>query len=171
MKKSLLLLAAFCVSLTCFSQDVIKFHNGTTAEGSVTEVTGKYIKFVYKGEQAVNTIGRNALLEVKHSNGRVEQMSTKVNVASADDWKNVRIVNDKEEVLGLKFLCQVEKHSSGTFSFSTTGGHFSEKVLNKIRKEAAKKGGCIVLVLSRQSQSGNIFQDGHASMTGEIYTY
>jgi len=86
-------------------------------------------------------------------------------------WKNVRVVNDKEEVLGLKFIRQIEKHSSGTFSFSLTGGHFSEKVLNKMRKEAAKCGGCIVLVLSSKSKSGNVFSDGHASMTGEVYTY
>jgi len=151
MKKTLVLFFALFTSIVCFSQDVVTFHNGQTAEGTVTEVTGKAIKFIYKGEQAVNVIGRNAIAEIKHSNGRVEQMSSKVNVASPKDWKNVRVVNDKEEVLGLKFIRQIEKHSSGTFSFSLTGGHFSEKVLNKMRKEAAKCGGCIVLVLSAES--------------------
>ena len=43
--------------------------------------------------------------------------------------------------------------------------------MKKIRKEAAARGGCIVLLLSQQSQSGGFWQDGHASMTGEIYTY
>lgn len=137
MKRSLMMFVALFASLACFSQDVITFHNGTTAEGSVTEVTRTYIKFIYKGEQTVNIIGKNALAEVKHSNGRVEQMSTKVYVTSPNGWKNVRIVNDKEEVLGLKFLGQIEKHSSGTWSFSISGGHFSEKMLNKMRKEAA----------------------------------
>jgi hypothetical protein len=48
---------------------------------------------------------------------------------------------------------------------------YPEKTLKKIRKEAAQRGGCIVLILSQQSQSGGFFQDGHASMTGEVYTY
>ena len=51
------------------------------------------------------------------------------------------------------------------------GEKLKKELMKKIRKEAAARGGCIVLVLSQQSQSGGFFQDGHASMTGEIYTY
>ena len=47
-------------------------------------------------------------------------------------------VYDKNEVLGLKSLGQIEKHSSGTWSFYITEGHFAEKTLKKIRQEAAK---------------------------------
>ena len=119
----------------------------------------------------MNIIGRAAIAEIRFASGRVQQMSQKIFIESEKDWEKVRIVNDKNEVMGLKSLGQVEKHSSGTWSFSITAGHFSEKTMKKIRKEAAARGGCIVLVLSQQSQSGGFFQDGHASMTGEIYTY
>lgn len=169
--KTFVLSLFLVVATVCHAQDFVTFHNGTTAEGSVSEVTGKSVKFTYKGEQSVNIIGRNAIAEIKYASGRTEQISTKVSVASPDDWENVRVVNDKEEVLGLKLIGQVEKHSSGTWSFSITGGHFSEKALKKVRQEAAKKGGCIVLILSQQSKSGDFFSDGHASITGEIYTY
>ena len=170
MKKLFLLLFVFS-SVTCFAQDEVIFHNGKVAKGKVSEVTEQYIKFCYEGEEVTNIIGRCSVSEIKFSSGRTEQMSQKIVVETPKDWEKVRVVYDKNEVLGLKSLGQVEKHSSGTWSFSITGGHFSEKTLKKVRQEAAKRGGCIVLVLTQQSKSGGLFSDGHASMTGEIYTY
>ena len=153
------------------AQDIITFHNGTTAEGKVKEVTDKSITFVYKNEDVVNLIGTVAVDNIKFESGRIQQISPKITIQSPDDWKSVKVVYDKSEVMGLKSLGQIEKHSSGTWSFSITGGHFLEKTLAKIRKEAAKRGGCIVLIQSSQSKSGGVFSDGHASMTGEIFTY
>ena len=169
--KRLIYVLFLLVSLHCAAQDEVVFHNGTIAKGKVSEVTELSIKFCYEGEDVMNTIGRAAISEVRFSSGRVQQMSQKIFINSEKDWEKVRIVNDKNEVLGLKSLGQVEKHSTGTWSFSTTAGHFSEKTMKKIRKEAAARGGCIVLLMSQQSQSGGFFQSGHASMTGEIYTY
>lgn len=171
MKKILLFLLLLSTSFSCFAQDVVVYHNGNMVEGKVTETNDQFIKFIYKGEDVVNTISRKALAEVRFASGRVQEMSQKVVVNGPDDWEKVKVVYDKNEVLGLKSLGQVEKHSSGTWSFSMTAGHFSEKTLKKIRKEAAKRGGCIVLVLSQSSNSGGEFTNGNASMTGEIYTY
>lgn len=170
MKKYLCLLLTV-VCLSCHAQDKLVFHNGTIAEGKVTETSDKLIKFIYKGEDVVNSISRSTLTEVRYESGRVQEMSQKVEIKSPSDWEKVRVVYDKDEVLGLKSLGQIEKHSSGTWSFFITAGHFSEKTLKKIRQEAAKRGGCIVLILTQQSQSGGLLNDGHASMTGEIYTY
>ena len=169
--KKILGLLFLMFSMNCLAQDQVVYHNGTIAKGKVTEVTDFYIKFCYEGEDVQNTIGRSALSEIRFASGRVQEMSQKVIVKSPKDWENVRVIYDKNEVLGLKSLGQIEKHSSGTWSFSITAGHFSEKTLKKIRQEAAKKGGCIVLVLTQQSKSGDFFSGGHASMTGEIYTY
>jgi hypothetical protein len=169
--KNLFIFLLLLISANSLAQDEVVFHNGNIAKGKVSEVTDYYIKFCYEGEDVQNIIGRSALSEIRFESGRIQQMSQKINVESAKDWEKVRVVNDKNEVLGMKSLGQIEKHSSGTWSFSITGGHFSEKTLKKIRQEAAKRGGCIVLVLSQQSQSGGLFNDGHASMTGEIYTY
>ena len=171
MKRILFILTVIVISLSCNAQDKVVFHNGNIAEGKVTETNDAYIKFVYKGEEFVNSIGKNAIAEIDLGSGRVQQMSQKIDIKSPDDWEKVRVVYDKNEILGLKSLGQVEKHSSGTWSFSITGGHFSEKTLKKIRKTAAERGGCIVLVLTQQSKSGGVFSDGHASMTGEVYTY
>lgn len=71
MKNLLLILFSF-LSVSCFAQDEVFFHNGTIAKGKVTVTTDSF-----------------------------------------------------------------------------TAGHFSEKILMKIRKEAAKRGGCIVLVLTQ----------------------
>ena len=172
MKKRLLIISLMSmISLFAFSQDKLYFHNGKIAEGKVIETSDIFIKFIYKGEDIVNTMSRNALEKVELASGRVMELSQKIIIESPYDYDKVRVVYDKNEVLGLKSLGQIEKHSSGTWSFSITAGHFSEKTLKKIRKEAAKRGGCIVLILSSQSKSGTLFSGGHASMTGEIYTY
>ena len=128
MKKFFCFILLF-VCINCLAQDEVVFHNGNIAKGKVTEVTDLYIKFSYDGEDLVNTIGRCAISEVRFQSGRVQQMSQKVDVKSPDDWENVRLVYDKNEVLGLKSLGQIEKHSSGTWSFSITAGHFSEKTM------------------------------------------
>ena len=169
--KKVLTIALLFICLHRAAQDVVVFHNGNTAKGKVSEVTELYIKFCYEGEDVVNTIGRASISEIRFSSGRIQQMSQKIFIESEKDWEKVRIVNDKNEVLGLRSLGQVEKHSSGTWSFSVTAGHFSEKTMKKIRKEAAARGGCIVLLLTQQSESAGFFKSGHASMTGEIYTY
>ena len=172
MKKKIIILSFLSmISIIAFSQDKLYFHNGKIAEGKVVETNDLFIKFIYKGEDVVNTMGRNTLEKVEFASGRIMELSQKIIIESPLDYDKVRVVYDKYEVLGLKSLGQIEKHSSGTWSFSITAGHFSEKALKKIRKEAAKRGGCIVLVLSSQSKSGGFFSDGHASMTGEIYTY
>lgn len=170
MKKFVVLLFMIS-SLLCFAQDEVVFHNGTIVKGKVSEVTEQYIRFCYEGEDFTNTIGRCSISEIRLSSGRVQQMSQKILVENPLDWQKVKVVYDKNEVLGLKSLGQIEKHSSGTWSFYITEGHFAEKTLKKIRQEAAKRGGCIVLVLTQQSQSGGLLNDGHASIIGEIYTY
>lgn len=171
MRKYLLLFVLFA-SISCSAQDTLFFHNRKSVDGKVVEVTEQYVKFVYKGETALNVVSRNSLAEIHFSSGRVQQMSPKIEINNPEkDWEKVRVVYDKDEVMGLKSLGQIEKHSSGTWSFYTTGGHFSEKTLKKIRKEAAKMGGCMVLILSAKSKSGGFFNDGHASMAGEVYTY
>ena len=169
--KKLFSVLLFIISMNSMAQDQVIFHNGNVAKGKVSEVSDQFVKFCYEGEDVQNTISRNAISEVRFESGRVQQMSQKVMVQSPDDWENVRLVYDKNEVLGLKSLGQIEKHSSGTWSFSITAGHFSEKTIKKIRKEAAKMGGCIVLIFNQQSNSGGFFKDGHASMSGEVYTY
>ena len=136
------------ISLSISAQDEIFFHNGNTATGKVSEVTDTFVRFSYEGEDVVNVIGRRAISEIRFRSGRIQQMSEKVCVNSSLDWERVRVVNDRNEVMGLKSLGQIEKHSSGTWSFSITAGHFSEKTLKKIRQEAAKRGGCFVLILS-----------------------
>lgn len=171
MKKYLLIACALLFATYGNAQDVLMLHNGDSVKGKVIERRDKYITFIYQGEESINTIGVNAIHKIHNQSGRTELLTEKIIVASPKDWENVRVVYDKDEVIGLRSLGQVEKHSSGTWSLSVTAGHFSEKTLKKLRQEAARRGGCIVLVFNIQSQSGSLYQRGHASMTGEIYTY
>ncbi len=97
--------------LNAYAQDTLFFHNGSIAEGKVLEVTDVCLKFIYKGEDAVIIIGRNCLQSVKFKSGRIEEMSPKVIINGPEDWNNVRVVYNKDEVRGMKFIRQIEKHS------------------------------------------------------------
>ena len=119
------------ISFFAFSQDKLYFHNGKISEGKVIETSDIFIKFIYKGEDIVNTMSRNALEKVELASGRVMELSQKIIIESPYDYDKVRVVYDKNEVLGLKSLGQIERHSSGTWSLSITAGHFSEKTLKK----------------------------------------
>lgn len=171
MKYFLFLFLIALLPYSAFSQDSLFFHNGNIGIGKVLEKNDNSFKFIYAGEDFSNVIGFNSVSHVKYESGREEQITPKISVASVSDWSNVKVVYTKEDVLGLKSLGQVEKHSSGTWSFSVSEGHFAEKTLKKIRQEAARRGGCFVLVLTSQGQSTGLLNIGNASITGEIFTY
>lgn len=171
MKQILILLFAI-ISMACKAQDKVVFHNGTTAEGKVTEITEQFIKFVYKGEEANNVIGAAAISDIQFASGRVQHVSDKIIVEYPEDWENVVVVYDKNQVAGLKSLGKIEKHSNGEWSFHTSTGHFMKKAIKKAQKEAAKKAACYILIVN-QSNTGKSGFGGNpdSSIICELFTY
>ncbi len=172
MKKILFLIALLFNILTVSAQDKVKFHNGNVGEGKVVEVTPQYVKFVYTGEDAVVMIGALAIENITFKNGRVQEISSKIEVKSSADWEKVKIVHDKNEVFGMKSLGNVEKHSNGAWSLHTSTGHFMKKAQQKIQKEAAAKGACIALVVNESTTEDKGFGSyADSSLICELYTY
>ena len=170
--KQILILAFAIISMACKAQDKIVFHNGKTAEGKVSEVTEQYVKFVYKGEEANNVIGTAAISDIEFASGRVQHITDKVIVEYPEDWENVVVVYDKNQVVGLKSLGKIEKHSNGAWSFHNATGHFMEKALKKAKKEAAKKAACYILVVNQSNTARAGFSSySDSSIICELYTY
>lgn len=170
--KKILLLTLLFVSAFANGQDKVKFHNGNVGEGKVVEVTPQYVKFVYAGEDAVVMIGVLAIENITFKNGRVQEITNKIEVKSSADWEKVKIVHDKNEVFGMKSLGNVEKHSNGAWSFHTATGHFMKKAQQKIKKEAAAKGACVALVISESTTAKEgLFSDPDSSLICELFTY
>jgi len=170
--KKVISLLLLLISINCFAQDKVKFHNGNVGEGKVLEVTPKYVKFIYTGEDAVIMIGAFAIENITLNNGRVQEMSNKIEVKSTNDWEKVKIVYDKNEVFGMKSLGNIEKHSNGAWSLHVSTGHFMKKAQKKIQKEAAKRGACIALVVNESTTEDKGFGSyADSSLICELYTY
>ncbi len=158
--------------MVCQAQDKVKFHNGTVAEGKVSEVTEQFIKFVYKGEETNNIIGTSAISDIEFASGRVQHMTDKVIVEYPEDWENVVIVYDKNQVAGLKSVGKIEKHSNGAWSFHNATGHFMKKALTKAKKEAAKKAACYILIVNQSTTASAGFGSySDSSIICELFTY
>lgn len=170
--KQILILVFAIIGIACKAQDKVVFHNGSTVEGKVTEVSEQYVKFVYKGEEANQMIGTAAISDIEFASGRVQHISDKIIVEYPEDWENVVVVYDKNQVAGLKSLGKIEKHSNGEWSFHTSTGHFMKKAIKKAQKEAAKKAACYILIVN-QSNTGKSGYGGSpdSSIICDLYTY
>ena len=169
--KQILMLFFVIFSMTCNAQDKIFFHNGKVAEGKVNEIAEEYVKFIYKGE-ANNIIGTAAIEKIEFASGRTQQCSEKIVIDSSDEWEKVAVVYDKNKVMGLKSLGQIEKHSNGAWSFHNTTGHFMKKALAKAKKQAVSMGGCYILVVNQSNSASSGFGSySDSSIICEVYTY
>lgn len=170
--KNLFLIAFLFVSLFASAQDKVKFHKGNVGEGKVIEVTPQYVRFVYSGEDAIILIGALAIENITFNNGRVQEISSKIEVKSPKDWEKVKIVYDKNEVSGMKSLGSIEKHSNGAWSLHMSTGHFMKKVQTKVQKAAAEKGACVALVVNESTTEDKGFGSyADSSLICELYTY
>ena len=158
-------------SIVCTAQDKVFFHDGNTFEGKIVKVTDKAVMFIYKGEEAVNTIGINAIEKIAYSSGRVQECTEKIIINSEIDWEKVKVVYDKEEVMGLKSIGMIEKHSNGAWSFHNSTGHFMDKAIKKAKKEAAKRGAAFVLVVNESTEGGRSNKYPDSSIICQLYTY
>lgn len=171
MKKIITLLLVMMCVLIVSAQDKIVLHNGTNAVGKVTELNDSYLKFVHEGENLVQTYGCNAVDSVILASGRTLKMSDKVVITSPKDWENVKVVYDKNEVMGLKSLGKIEKHSNGGWSFHVSLGHFIKKALNKAKKEAALRGAPILFIEEQKDSNMGFFKNAESTILCNLYTY
>lgn len=154
------------------SQDKIIEHTGDTINCNVSEVLEKEIKFSYKDETVINTISRNLVNKIIFSSGRIQNISEKIIIRSEDDWGKVIITNLESDVAGLKKVGEIQAKANSGWS-TTSEGKMQAKALEKLKKEAAKQGAFIVLILTGTSQAGHYGVSGgtKASFVGTAYTY
>lgn len=172
MKKNLLFLVTFFISSIAFCQDIIKTHKDEVIKGKVIEVSDKEVKFQYEGESMMNTLSKNLVSEIDFESGRNQKISDKVIINDEKDWEKVIITNLESDVNGLTRGEEImAKASSG---WSTTGeGKMQKLAMDKLKKEAAKKGYHVVLILTSTSKGGSYGISGgtKASVTGVGYKY
>ncbi|MGV1021029.1 hypothetical protein ACTS9V_15570 [Empedobacter falsenii] len=172
MNKNLLFLISLSISSVAFCQDVIKTHKDEVIKGKVIEVNDKEVKFQYQGESMTNSLSKNLVSEINFESGRNQKVSEKVIINDEKDWEKVIITNLESDVNGLTRGDEMmAKASSG---WSTTGeGKMQKQAMDKLKKEAAKKGYHVVLILTTTSKGGSYGMSGgtKASVTGVGYKY
>ena len=172
MKKILTLIAFCAVSLFVNATDEVTLHKGEVLKGEVTENEPSWIKFVYEGEKVPTTIGKSAIASIKFSSGRVEECSPRVVIDDPNvDYEKINVFRDKDDVIGLVRIKEITAKSGGEFAVSTKEGRYIAKTIKKLQKEAAKMGGCAILITSQTGNSGGLWKNAHSAMTAVVYKY
>jgi hypothetical protein len=153
-------------------QDKIIKHTGDTIDCKVTEVLENGVKYCYKDETVVNTVSKNMVSQIIFSSGRVQKVTDKIIVTNEGDWQKVIITNLESDITGLKKVGEIQSKANSGWS-TTSVGKMQAKALEKLKKEAAKQGAFIVLILTETSQAGHYGVSGgtKASFIGTIYSY
>jgi hypothetical protein len=169
MKKLFFALAAGFFSLAAFAQnDVMVKHSGEKLEVKVIKVGETTIAYKYPGEDAEQTIGKQAVSSITYgTSGRKEEISEKIIISGKDDWEKVQILTDKNQVIGLKKGDEVRGKTSGLISYNTAGSA-DKKATKKIKEAAAEMGAQFILITSDKADGFGVKQ---SIKNGVAYSY
>lgn len=172
MKKTFLL--TLCCSLvnSAYSQDKLHTHKGDTLDAYIKEVSENSIKFIYPNEESINIVSKNLIEKIIYKNGRQENITKKIIIKSEKDWNNVILTSLESDVMGLSRGEEIMAKASSGWS-TTNEGKMQKLAIEKLKKEAAKKGYHVVLLLTTTSKGGGYGISGgtKSSITGIGYKY
>lgn len=176
MKKLLFALVAMLFSFASFAQaDAIYLHNGKTISGSVIKVGEHTVVFKYLNEDVEQVIGKYAVDHIIFGkSGRQQDVSPKMHVYSEQDWENVMIVENPDDIAGLNRIDEIRGKTA--FINYHTGAGSDNTALKKIKKEAASRGCAFVLITSdkeidRKGYNGGSFGQTQSIKRGVCYSY
>ena len=173
MKKIGYIVIALVLGFTnVYAVDEVTFHNGNVAKGKVMEEEPSFIKFIYDGETAMTTLGKNSISQIKYESGRIQVCSEKVVIEDPNiDFEKIIVCRDKEDIIGLTRIKEITAKSGGEFAISDKEGRYIAKTIKKLQKLAAKMGGCAILITSQTGNSASFFKNPHSAMTAVVYKY
>jgi len=172
-------LAAFvlllCTSAAFAQNDIIYLHNGQTVEGKVFKISESTVTFAYANEDAEQTLGKYAVEKVVYGkSGRSQNITDKIIVNSSEDWKNVIIIENTDEIAGLKRVGEVKGKTA--FINYRTGEGSDRKALEKLKKDAAAMHCQFIFIttdkdIDRKSDDGGSFGQLQSIKKGIAYSY
>ena len=169
-KITLFLIASLLVCMSSSAQgnvDKLFKHSGETLNVKIIKVAEFTVVYKYPGEDAEQTISKNAVAKITYGSGRSEEISEKVVVSDKNDWEKVQILTDKVQVVGLKKGEDVRGKTSGFLSYNTAGSA-DKKATRKLKEAAAEMGAPFILLTGDKSDGYGIKQ---SMKNGTAYTY
>lgn len=160
MKKFILAAVVALFSISTYGQsDSIYMHNGTIISGKVKKITEHTIVFTYDNEDAEQTYGKYAVGKVVYGkSGRVQELTKKITVRSKEDWEDVIVLENSDDVAGLRRGDDVRGKTA--FINLRTGGGSDRKALEYLKKDAADQGCPFVLITSDKDIDRKGFEGG-----------
>lgn len=171
MKKRFTLLALLCAAAhTGFAQEaktdkIVKL-TGESLAVKVTSVTDRDVSFVYPGEEAVNVISANLVKEIDFASGRVQTLTTRVDIRTEEDWAKVTVTTLEGDIKGLVAKGDVVASVIPMTAFSSQA-NMDERAAEKLKRKAAKLGAHMILLTGDQ---GNVM-GGKTVKKGVAYGY
>lgn len=144
----------------------------------IIEITETSVKFIYKGEEAIDYLPKNSVKRIRFRSGRTKNFIQTIvlkEVKSAKDWENVTISTADGEVAAMIKLEMVSAKAKGTTTFSSIN-QVKERAFKKLKIFAAMQGGNAIL-MADQATAGNkygnevtIGSTTETILTGNTYT-
>jgi len=132
------------------------FMNNEKIVCSVKEVAEDAVKYVYPGEETINTVYKNAIQKIVFRSGRVSifaESTSYKKVTGVSDYDNVSFSHVASEVKGLYKIGEVSSKARGVTVFADME-RVKERAMFKLKIEAAMMGANVVF-LTQEATSGN----------------
>ncbi|MDR7210992.1 hypothetical protein [Flavobacterium piscis] len=171
MLKILKIVSIILFSKYSYAQDKIFTHKNDSILCKITEIGEKTINYKYNGEDLVNSVFKNYVSHVKFASGRIQKFSDKVIINEESDWQKVTITNSEYDIAGLAQVEKITVKLSKDWVYNNTVKFNNAK--DELKKEAAKKGCHIILLLTTIGKKGQLemIDRPNWSITGVIYKY
>jgi hypothetical protein len=164
------------IGLSCYAQtDTIVVNNQKIA-CTVKEITPDAVKYLYPGEDLLNSVYKNSVQKIIFKSGRIQTFAEATSykrVNDVMDYNNVTITSVENEVKGLFKLGDVSSKAKGTTTFSNQE-RVKERAYRKFKIQAAMLGANIIY-LTNQRTEGNKYgyynsSVSEANLTGIAYS-
>jgi hypothetical protein len=178
MKNYCLATCFFFISLVSFSQTDTIYSNNEKIACSVKEILPDAVKYVFPGEDLINTIYKNTVQKIVFKSGRVQTFSESTSykkVQSVFDYENVTVTQVESEIKGLYKAGDVSSKAKGTTTLSNQE-RVKERAYRKLKIQAAMLGSNIVYLTDQRTEgnkAGSYYQAGSSAetnLTGIAYT-
>src|ERR1035437_8401025 len=146
MKISILVISLFISSFVFSQRDTAYLHNGKIIVGNIVRIAEQTVIYKNVNEDVEQTIGKYAVSTIVYGkSGRMKTITSKVEINSKSDWKNVVVLENSTAAIGLTKIADI-KSQPPVVGYENAGGNVG-KYTEKLQKEAVDKGGQFIVII------------------------
>ena len=163
-------------AFTALAQIDTVYTNTEKIACTVKEITPDAIRFIYPGEDVLNSIYKNMVQKVVFKNGRIQTFAEATSFKTINnvmDYNKVTITSIADELKGLYKLGEVSSKAIGTTVFSSQE-NVKERAYRKLKIQAAMLGANTVLITFQRTEGNKYNEDNsqtaETNLTGIAYS-